>query len=253
MSGPSRVLLRVGFRTGLAAGLCLLLTGAAGAAQGGGSVAAPFVGCAADGQGGPVAAPKRGATPKIPAASGLTYYVSGDIGVLAPRGWNCFDYYGSSGSTLFVTPERHGSADLANPDLKFAGPAVVLSHISGGTSGRFDAAEIAARLFPAARSFVQGVIAEGIEPKEDFVFAPYPADALTRRSATVVEFATPASSDGLGTVGLIVKNDQPISGVVILLPASENDLINLAVRLPPEAQGLASVIVSTAEQNKGAP
>src|SRR5580692_3776159 len=61
----------------------------------------PFVGCKADGQVGPLKAPKE--TTKmisLPSelAHELAYYkAEGGVGVLAPRGWYCFETYGSSG------------------------------------------------------------------------------------------------------------------------------------------------------------
>ena len=61
-----------------------------------------------------------------------------------------------------------------------SGPAVVESVSSGGTSGRFAVAKYSARLFPKLeQAFIAGVIAEGIEPKKDFPFGPYPADKTT--------------------------------------------------------------------------
>lgn len=70
----------------------------------------PFVGCPGDGQVGPIKPPKT-----IPmsfdlppsAAKQLAYYrANGGYGVLGPRGWHCFELYGSGGSVLFITPRR---------------------------------------------------------------------------------------------------------------------------------------------------
>ena len=61
----------------------------------------PFVGCPSDGQAGPVATPTGGPVRvSLPArvAAELAYYKGGQgTGVLAPRGWQCFESYGSSG------------------------------------------------------------------------------------------------------------------------------------------------------------
>lgn len=67
----------------------------------------PFVGCASDGQAGPQE-PPFGTTTRAwltqREAERLAYYSTGDMGVLAPRGWHCFGLYGSSGSGLHVGP-----------------------------------------------------------------------------------------------------------------------------------------------------
>lgn len=221
-------------------------------AQTSSSTPVPFVGCAADGQMGPVAAPNlRHSTPTVPAsvAPQLAYYASTHLGVLAPRGWHCFALYGSSGSTLVVTPEPHDATDLFRSETKLTGPAIELSRILGGTSGRFEVAKISARLFPIAKSFVQQVIDEGIIPKGQFPSGPYPDDTLDRRSDTEVEFVTPADSEGLGTHNRISKNGQAIRGVAILLPEDDMDLVMLSVRLPSKMQNLASTILRAAEAN----
>ncbi|MDB5716509.1 MAG: hypothetical protein JWO15_3906, partial [Sphingomonadales bacterium] len=140
-----------------------------------------FVGCKSDGQVGALDAPEdNGAAPKVRAAvaSRLAWYASNNTGgVLGPRGWHCFELYGSNGSVLMVTPNGFGHDPFA---AKLAGPAIQLSISLGDTSGRFEAAQIAARLFPNRRAFVESVIGEGIEPKGDFVFGPFPQDRIRR-------------------------------------------------------------------------
>ena len=116
-------------------------------------------------------------SPTLPQAlaRSLAYYASAGLGVLAPRGWYCFELYGSSGLTLIVTPERHDARDLFRPDSHLTGPVIQLSFFFGDTSGRFLVAQVAARLFPVKKSFVQQIIDEGIEPPSDFPSGPYPA------------------------------------------------------------------------------
>src|ERR1017187_210346 len=107
--------------------------------------AVPFVGCAAEGMSGPVAAPSGQPRPlSIPldAASRLTYYSdssdSGGLGVLAPRGWHCYETYGSDGAYLIVSP-KPVSADTIYAVRRpqgFTEPVVVLSWNDGFTSGR---------------------------------------------------------------------------------------------------------------------
>jgi hypothetical protein len=159
--------------------------------------------------------------------------------------------YGSNGSTLIVSPEPHGDFILSNGQLK--GPAVQLSRSVGGTSGRFEVARIAARIFPTFRSFVQQVIDTWRLPKSEFPTGPYPADTLTRRSDTEVEFVTPANREGLGTQSRLAKNDQTIRGVAILLPKDDMDLLMLTIRLPPEIRALEPVIVQMVERDLGTP
>lgn len=210
----------------------------------------PFVGCASDGQLGPTAAPK-GAPKAVDVdaapARQLAYYQAQDsFGVLAPRGWACHYFYGSNGSTLMVAPSLDPQSALATP---LNGPAVVATVDSGMTSGRFDVARYSARLFAKPeRAFIAGVIAEGIEPKENFPFGPYPADKTTYRSARLVEFETPADMDGLGTSDRLQKNALPIEGMARLEgPPDGPDFFLLTVRLPAELSNLASAIVRQAE------
>src|SRR5208282_5998832 len=69
----------------------------------------PFVGCPSDGQTGPIEAPTgtaRSVQIGRGAARELAYYEAAiGFGVLAPRGWHCLGNSGSSGASLFVSPE----------------------------------------------------------------------------------------------------------------------------------------------------
>jgi hypothetical protein len=171
----------------------------------------------------------------------LAYYASADLGVLAPRGWHCFGLYGSNGSILIVTPEPHHADDLLKTNSNLTGPAIQLSFSFGDTSGRFEVAQVAARLFPTKKEFVQRVIHEGIAPASDFPFGPYPADILTRRSDTEVEFETPANTDGMGTKSRLVKNSSPINGVAIM--TADENLVLLEARMPPDLSILVPSIL----------
>lgn len=236
--------LRSSSRAALVGAAALLVPFAAAAAQ-----TVPFVGCPSDGQQGPVGAPKG--QPKAlnldpAAAKALAWYQAKySAGALAPRGWKCFSSYGSSGVTLTIAP----SGKLDDPSQPIAGPAVTLDDDIGGTSGRFAVAKVAARVFAGPeKAFVDSVIAEGIEPKENFPAAPYPADRLTAKTPTLVEFATPAGQDGLGTAGRLAKGALPVVGLAKLVGAAEEpDLYLLAVRLPAAQASLAAAIVSAAE------
>lgn len=220
-------------------------------------VTVPFVGCASDGQTGPLKAPTgKSKVLAIPVAMAqrLAFYKAEDSsGVLAPRGWNCFSTYGSNGASIFVSPDPIDPKAFFSQDWKgFPGQVIQLSWDSGGTSGRFEVAEIVAHVFPAYKAFVQNVIAEGIEPASDFPFGPYPSDKLTYRGKNIVEFETPANMQGLGTDSLLLMNASPIDGVAII-SGTDTDLTHLSARVPAADSDLVRFIVKQAESEAAAP
>lgn len=220
------------------------------------AVTIPFMGCASDGQGGPVKAPS-GKSPAvaIPAALAqrLAYYKAEySPGVLAPRGWHCFSTYGSNGASLFVSPDPLDSKTLLSLDWKgFAGQAVQISYVDGGTSGRFEVAKAVARVFPEYKEFAQSVIAEGIEPASDFPFGPYPSDKLTYRAKNVVEFETPTNMQGLGTDSRLQMNASPIDGVAIVTGA-DTDLVRLSARVAETDRDLIPAMIAQVESEAAA-
>ena len=213
----------------------------------------PFVGCRADGQVGPVDAP-NGESRALPiateAAQRLAYYKSDQgFGVLAPRGWYCFGVYGSNGYALYVSPQQISTDNLFSTTWSgFTGPVIEIAGENGDTSGRFGVARVIARVFPAHRAFVEGVIEEGTEPASSFPFGPYPKDKLIYRSKEMVEYQTPANTDGLGTNSRLKKDANPISGVAILMGETP-DLLLLSVRLSPNLADLTSTIVQQVERD----
>jgi hypothetical protein len=215
------------------------------------SVSVPFVGCKADGQVGPLDAP-RGTTKVVSispeAAQKLAYYKAEQGGgVLAPRGWYCFETYGSNGSNLYISPTPIDSENVFSDKWEgMTGPAIQFTTEIGDTSGRFGVAKIIARVFPAHKAFVRDVIAEGIEPASSFPFGPYPNDKLTYKNSETVEYTTPAQTDGLGTHSRLKKNTDPISGVAILTGPDTN-LLLLSVRLPPAQANLILAIIQQTE------
>ena len=125
----------------------------------------PFVGCKSDWQTGPLDAPRDTRVSVVIGSTDpheLAYYRSAmGIGVLAPRGWECFGTYGSSGETLYVTPEPMDSKKVLSAlRSKFTGAAIQVSRRFGDTSGRFSVAEMIARVFPAYKQFVTDVMGE---------------------------------------------------------------------------------------------
>ncbi|MBV8436098.1 MAG: hypothetical protein JOY95_01120 [Silvibacterium sp.] len=215
----------------------------------------PFIGCPADGQAGPLDAPKRSSKvvhiPKEAAQQLAFYKAEQGFGVLAPRGWYCFETYGSNGGSLFVSPQPIDGNMLFSDTWKgFTGPVIQMSAEGGGTSGRFGVARIIARVFPSHRAFVRKVISEGIEPASDFPSGPYPKDKLVYKSKELVEYQTPAQTEGLGTQSRLVKNADPIRGVAILVGLvgdGEPSLVFFASRLPSEMTNFTSAIIQQTE------
>lgn len=213
----------------------------------------PFVGCSADGQTGPVPAPK-GASKLVQTraeiAQRLAFYKSEyTIGVLAPRDWHCVASYGSSGSTLLVTPQPIKASDLLSQNWSNSGPSVLLRQVNGGTSGRFEVAQLIARVFPARKAFAQQVISEGLVPASDFPFGPFPNDKLSYNDDTSVEYETPPRSQGLGTVGGLRPGEYAVRGVALLDGERFPNLLILAVRLSSEMQALKSPIIDDLEMS----
>jgi hypothetical protein len=211
----------------------------------------PFVGCESDGQVGPVEAPTE--SDKViqidpGAAQRLAYYKSANSpGILAPRDWHCFGTYGSSGSSLFVTREPIGRDDLFSPKRhKFTGNVVQVDDIFGDGSGRYFVAPVIALVFPKQQAFVQGVIEELRDTGNDLKVGPYPKDKLIYKSDRVVEYQTPANSEGLGTISRLQKNNESIEGLAIL-QHQPLELLFLSVRLPPNMKALKSQIIGHLE------
>lgn len=212
-------------------------------------VTVPFVGCKSDGQVGPQAAPDGSSqTVRITesAAQKLAYYASAQgLGVLAPRGWYCFGLYGSSGESLFVSPQPINSFPS---ETELAGPVIEISHTVGDSSGRSQVADVIARVFPAYKAFVQGVIKDSDQPARSFPSGPYPKDTLRYKSKTVVEYKTPAQTEGLGTRWFVKKNDSAIEGVAILI-GRPPDLLFLSARLPSDPAALTATIMDQFERD----
>jgi hypothetical protein len=205
----------------------------------------PFVGCASDGQMGPMPAPKTSKAPRLPVgiASRLAWYASGDLGVLAPRGWKCLGLYGSNGSILLVAPDDPRQL-ASGQDKSIKGQGVQISVSFGETSGRFEAARIAARLFPNRQAFVDSVASEGIWPKDAFKNDAFPHDRVRRLGPDQVSFQTPANEEGLGTMSRLVKSPDPIQGMAKM--NEDNDATLLVVRLNPALRDLAPTILGVA-------
>jgi len=195
----------------------------------------PFVGCPADGQTGPIE-PPRG-EPRVVSlgelpAGAIAYYKGEQApGVFAPAGWHCRVWYGSSGSSVLVTPTPIDTTHFLPP--KLVGSAVELGLRSAGTSGRFSVASYASRLFPRVLArFIEGVKNEHLEPDSEFGPQRYARDSVSSVDSLVAEFTTPPGVSGLGTTGLLGPSRDPIHGVaVIASDPTEPDMSILRVRL----------------------
>lgn len=222
------------------------------------AVNVPYVGCASDGQFGPQPPPKPSRpTPSLPPAVArrVAYFASANNGILAPRGWSCFSVYGSSGTTLWVTPKPVDKRLIFDAKFKLKGDVVELTYTLGGTSGRFEVAEVSSGLFPVARDFVKSVVEEekdiGALPLQ-LSRKPFPNDLIGRRTDTVVQYTTPPRKEGLGTHSNLCPNATPIDGLAELIAdGGDFDLIELNVRLPQRDRDLVTPILATVEANHG--
>ena len=218
----------------------------------------PYVGCPGNGQTGPYTAAKGvpksvNLAPEI--ADKLACYEykgdAGQFGTLGPRGWNCFVTIGSNRETLYVAPEALNSAKiLEHKDWRgFTGPVIQLSGSDGGTSGRFEVAKVAARVFPAYRNYARKIIAEGFGSAFDYPFGPFPSDHLKYKGKKLVEFTTPAYHKGLGTMSWLLPSDQSITGFALLsdTPDLDTGLLQLSVRLPLSLSFLSATLIQQAD------
>jgi hypothetical protein len=207
----------------------------------------PVVNCATDGKPAKAASQNHQQVATAPArvAPKLAYYTGELGGVLAPRGWRCDSWFNSAGITIYVEPRGNAANGpfvrnmMAMDDANFSQKEIV--------------ATVAARLFPAHVAYVKDVVAQEHENDGggtyDIPIGPHPADRITRRTATVVEFITPPNKYGMGTEFGIEKSASPVFGAAFL--ASDNSSVKfVCVRLPDELKSLAQTIVRSAEPKR---
>jgi hypothetical protein len=234
--------------------VAVLLIGCALCGQ---TVRVSFVGCESGGQAEILAAPKQAdevvsVTQSV--ARRLAYYMASVApGVLAPRGWNCVGFYGSSGGELLIVPQSLKGTSVFTRRAEITGAAIELVESSGGTgSGDFEIAQVLARVFPKQSAFVQREMEMLDQPERWLTFGPYPKDELIVQNDRLVEFQTPPNAEGLGSTNTrLAANDDPIDGVAIWegpKPNRQPDLLLLRVRLPPELRGLTSPIIRQFER-----
>jgi len=204
----------------------------------------PFVGCVTLGQIERLEAPKGvDETVRIDtsAAKRLAYY-KGEVssGILAPRGWHCLGLWGSSGPRLYVLrdPMDEQSFPLSGG---ITGPAIEVDDVTAESSGRYEVAQVIARVFPAHWAFAKSII-DGLDDGTYYKFGPFQKDRLIVQTDRLVRYRTPANSEGLGTMSLWKANEDPVDGVA-MLQGPTPDLLMLRVRLPRNLRDLAPVII----------
>lgn len=180
---------------------------------------------------------------------GCVSYQSGDgLGLLAPRGWYCQGASGSDGAVLFVGPRPIDRNSSGWQGLD--GPVIELRYLDADTSGANEIAQIVARIFPEYRAFAATIL-EGVDQRAPS--GPYPADIVTHPRHNVVEYTTPAQTEGLGNFdSWIGKTKLPIRGAAVLAnypPQSRKiaSLSLLSARLPPGLSALIPTIVTQFE------
>ena len=208
----------------------------------------PFVGCRAIGGADPEPSaapegPPKALPSQAPQAARIAYYQAVDgPGVFAPRGWHCQTWRGSHGAFIIVTP-------TAPPEIipreSVQGPGVIAIESNGGTGGRFEVAEVSARLFPQVMAdFIARVKAEGF-PSPDFSkIHPFSDDQYTYLTPRLVKFTTPAQLEGIGT-GIFVPSTDPVRGVVSLFRGDGRhpDLLQFDIRLSSSDDQLTRALI----------
>jgi hypothetical protein len=209
----------------------------------------PFVGCPSRGQAGsfhrPKGSPRAVALPDALAKEIAWYVGEYSQGVFAPRGWHCQVVYGSSGSTLVVTPGRVDPAHLYESQVR--GHAVELEGVEGAGSGRFQVAAFASLMFPkAGAAFIERIKDE--EPdllKTQTEELRYPSDSITPIADDLAKFATPANAKGLGTACSLRPTGDAIHGLAVF---REGLLSILRVRLGQDPNNIEAAIVRLNEE-----
>ncbi len=223
----------------------LMLTCAGTLAQAG---TVDFVSCPANGTFGPLAPPIHSGSVFIPGAglsASLAYYKASEgVGVFAPVGWQCREWYGSGEITLVVAPH----AVSPSYGRKINGPAVTVTSIDGGTSGMIPAEQLISQLFPKQdTAFVKWVKSD--EKGDYFPLKNYSRPFIDKKifhrvSPTLLEFTASASRTAFGAGGKLSAVAQSSGGMVMLVPPKAwPGVIIVRVRLPASQGELLSVIL----------
>jgi hypothetical protein len=181
---------------------------------------------------------------KEPLTRQLAYFqAENSPGVYAPRNWSCRAWFGSSGSTLLVTPRRIEPPYFPLPSIP--GPAITIQTWDSASPGRFHIALVAAQLFPLlGDEIITRVRQEHLISEASFDRESRPDDQISYPTDRLVQYSTPAQRTGLGTDGLLQMSTLPIRGLAALNPQSEvNALTEVRVRLPADQQAVQEAIM----------
>jgi hypothetical protein len=113
-------------------------------------------------------------------------------------------------------------------------------------------AEIMARVFPAYRAFGRSFL-KGMDLAVPT--GPFPKDTLAYRGKKIVEYTTPAQTEGLGNFhSWLGKNDFPIRGAAIVVgdaPATREgpEVVLLSVRVPSSLTTVVPMIIDQFEHD----
>ena len=187
--------------------------------------------------------------PAVPvsAARALAWYVAENEAILAPRGWQCFEVYGSNGGTLVVAPQPLSFNRILGEGATLRGPVVLSTYTFGGTSGRWAVVEMIARYFPGHHAFIQEVRDMGFD-LGTLPTGPHRGDRIVSRTPTEIRLITPPGRRGEGTSFRLTPNHEPVESLIILHPASDMDASTVTIRLPRALAGLSPAILQQARR-----
>ena len=159
---------------------------------------------------------------------------------------------GSSGVTLFLSPKPIRQNPVAGWE-GLDGPAIGVDRLTSENGcGRFSISEIIMRVFPEHEAIARRIWGEGGVPLQS---GPYPKDVVKRIGETIVEYKTPAKTEGLGNYNSwLGKGDLPIVGAVIIIddpagPFGLPNVVRLTVRLPPSLAPHGEVVIRYVESD----
>lgn len=154
----------------------------------------PFVGCADSGQTGVFASGTPLVTDMPPEiASKLAVYAGDYQAVLAPRGWQCIGTQGTAGATLWVYPQGQ--------NYKTDGPIVSEQTWGGNETGNSYIISYGGTYFPKIinNELIDDFLSGRIQEKQEFLVHKHKTDTIIYESNSILEFATPAGREGLGS------------------------------------------------------
>jgi len=189
------------------------------------------------------------ATTDASTASALEFYADANLMVLAPRGWACAGWFGSSGQQLWVVPTLPSSVA---PSAGIRGaiittPVVYAAFWTSSTSGCGLVFEVGSTLFDELKP---APAPDNAPCAGGFRSTPWPGEVVHQFSPRQVGFLDPAGTAGAGTVESsgIAVSDRSVQGLVTIAADASSpypDLWIVSASLPTgTAAGLTDTIVS---------